>query len=83
MVRLYPLPRGVLAAAEVSGLPSGRLFDLTLEGEEMLPPLLAHRGRSLQVMVLGGCTVEDLMGRRVTLSLGGDSHILAQGMVEP
>lgn len=83
MVRLYPMARGVLMAVEVDHLPQGTFFDLTLEGEVPLPPLLSHRGRALQVMVAGGCTVEDLMGRGVTLRGQGTSQLLAQGTICP
>jgi len=81
VVRLYPMPRGVLLAAEVTGLPEGSLFALTLEKGKPLPDLLAHRGKSLQVMVAGGCTVEDLMGR--TLSIEKEGTILGKGIIQP
>lgn len=82
MVRLYPMPRGVLLAVEVSGLPRGTFFDLSLE-EIPLPPLLSHRGRSLQVMVAGGCTVEDLMGRTVAIRPLGAEEVLGKGTIGP
>ncbi len=81
VVRLYPMPRGVLLAAEIIGLPEGSLFALNLEQGKPLPALLAHRGKSLQVMVAGGCTVEDLMGR--TLSIEEEGTILGKGTIQP
>jgi len=81
VVRLYPMPRGVLLAAEAEHLPEGTLFDLILEGGDPLPALLAHRGKSLQVMVVGGCTVEDLMGR--TLSIEKEGALLGKGTIQP
>ncbi|MBR2490496.1 MAG: hypothetical protein IKB65_03325 [Ruminiclostridium sp.] len=81
VVRLYPMPRGVLLAAEVTGLPQEDFLDLELEGDIPLPPLLSHRGRSLQVMVAGGCTVEDMMGRIVTIER--DGALLGKGTICP
>ena len=81
VIRLYPMPRGVLLAVEITGLPEGALFALTLERGKPLPALLAHRGKSLQVMVAGGCTVEDLMGR--TLSIEKEGIILGKGTIQP
>ena len=83
VVRLYPMPRGVLMAVEVNHLPPGNLFELRIEGEIPLPSLLADRGRALQVMAVGACTVEDLMGREVTLTLPGTERVLARGVICP
>ena len=80
VIRLYPMPRGVLLAAEVSGLPRGTLFDCRIEGVS-LPPLLSVRGRALQVMVAGACTVEDIMGRAVTIER--DGALLGKGTICP
>lgn len=83
VVRLYPMPRGVLMAVEVSHLPPGSLFELSIEGEIPLPSLLSVRGRILQVMVVGACTVEDLMGRKVSLAACESRRVLARGIIRP
>ena len=83
VVRLYPMPRGVLMAVEVNHLPPGNLFELSIEGEIPLPSLLSVRGRTLQVMVVGACTVEDLMGRKVSFSACGSRRVLARGTIRP
>lgn len=83
VVRLYPMPRGVLMAVEANHLPPGSLFELNIEGEIPLPSLLSVRGRTLQVMVVGACTVEDLMDREVTLSSPGTERVLARGVICP
>ena len=83
VVRLYPMPRGVLMAVEVNHLPLGNLFELNIEGEIPLPSLLSVRGRILQVMAVGACTVEDLMGREVSLSASGSRRVLARGSIRP
>ena len=83
VVRLYPMPRGILLAVEADHLPQGSLFELTIEGEGSLPSLLSVRGRTLQVMVVGACTVEDMMGREVILSVPGAQKVLARGTICP
>ena len=83
MVRLYPMPRGILLAVEADGLPQGTFFRLYIEGEIPLPSLVAVRGRTLQVMLVGSCTVEDMIGREVTISHGDPQQILARGTISP
>ena len=81
MVRLYPMPRGILLAVEADHLPRGAIFDLYLEGEIPLPSLVSVRGQVLQVMLVGGCTVEDLMGRAVSIQREG--VVLGKGTICP
>ena len=81
IVRLYPMPRGILLAVEVDRLPEGARFDLIIEGGLPLPSMVSVRGRVLQVMVVGACTVEDLMGRRVTIEREGE--VLGKGTIQP
>lgn len=83
MVRLYPMPRGILLAVEVDHLPKGSCFAWNIEGEDSLPHLVSVRGRALQVTLVGACTVEDLMGREVTLSQLGSQGVLARGTICP
>lgn len=83
ILRLYPMPRGVLLAAEINGLPRGELFGFRIEGEISVPPLVSVRGRALQMMVVGACTVEDLIGREVTLSSSAAERVLARGVICP
>ena len=70
-------------AVEVNHLPLGNLFELNIEGEIPLPSLLSVRGRILQVMEVGACTVEDLMGRKVSLSACESRRVLARGTIRP
>jgi len=81
IVRLYPMPRGILLAVEADRLPRGAKFDLHIEGEIPLPSLVSVRGQVLQVMLVGACTVEDLMGR--TVSIEREGVVLGKGTVCP
>ena len=83
ILRLYPMPRGVLLAVEAAGLPQGTFFDLAVEGGLPLPPLLSYRGHTIQVMVAGCCTVEDLIGLKVTLRTADTGQTLAEGTITP
>ena len=80
IVRLYPMPRGILLAVEADRLPKG-MFQLNVEGGLHLPSLVSVRGRVLQVMVVGACTVEDLIGRRITIEREGET--LGKGIIQP